>query len=257
MKHKIVGDDLQAILVSLEPGEAIMAEAGAMLYMTDAVTMETRLGVGAAEHSDTLGKLWKGAKRMLAGDSLFMTVYTALHANGVVGFSAPYPGKIIPLNLEETGPMLCQRSTFLCANTTVDIDIAFTKRFGAGLFGGEGFILQKLTGPGLAFAHAGGMVFPLDLQPGQHIQVDSGCLVAMSESVDYDIRLVKGIKTALFGGEGLFFAHLTGPGKVYLQSMPLSRLADRLMGASGAGLGQSRGAAGLGGKLLGTFVSGE
>ncbi|MBK8189608.1 MAG: TIGR00266 family protein [Vampirovibrionales bacterium] len=257
MKHKILGDDLQAILISLEPGESVMAEAGAMLYMTDGVEMETRLGAGGAENSDTIGKLWKGAKRMLAGDSLFMTVCTAHHQAGAVGFSAPNPGKIIELNLSETGPMLCQRSAFLCAETTVDMDIAFTKRFGAGLFGGEGFILQKLTGPGQAFAHAGGMVFPLELKPGQTLRVDTGCLAAMSASIDYDIRLVKGVKTALFGGEGLFFAHLAGPGKVYLQSMPLNRLADRLVSASGLGGVQTRGPGGLAGKIFGTLLGGD
>lgn len=171
----------------------------------------------------------------MAGESLFIPKFTANKEPGSVAFSAPYPGKIIPLKLEETGTMLCQRSSFLCAEHEVEVSIALTKKFGAGLFGGEGFILQRLEGKGLTFIHAGGTVLPLDLKAGQSLRVDTGCLVAFQQSVVYDIRMVKGFKNMFLGGEGMFLAHLTGPGRVYLQTLPISRMAGRMFAAAGGG----------------------
>ena len=226
--YKIIGDDMQAVVIKLDSNEAVMAEAGAMMYMTDEIEMST----GAK------GGLFGGLKRLIAGESFFITSFTCVGKEGHVCFSAPYPGKIIPLDLSKTGEMLCQKDAYLCSAKGIDISIAFTRRLGAGFFGGEGFILQRLSGDGLAFVHAGGASAKINLQANQKLRVDTGCLVAMQSSVNYDIEFVGGIKTALFGGEGLFFARLSGPGDVYLQTLPFSRMADRILGATGGKKGR-------------------
>lgn len=247
--YKIYGDDMQLVVIELDPGEAVRAEAGAMMYMEQGIEMQTSTG----------GGLFKGFKRMVTGESFFITTF--LHngsGKGHVAFAAPYPGKIIPLDLRTLGGVfMCQKDAFLCAAQGVDIDMAFTKKLGAGLFGGEGFILQKLSGDGLAFIHAGGTLIEMDLAPGESLRVDTGCLAAFAPSVTYDIQMVGGFKNALFGGEGMFLARLVGPGKVFLQSLPFSRLADRLAAAVGGNKGQSSGVAGLGGGLLGGILGGD
>ncbi|HPF70209.1 MAG TPA: TIGR00266 family protein [Candidatus Krumholzibacteria bacterium] len=248
--YTILGDDMQAVVITLDPGEAVQAEAGAMLYMDQAIAMNT-----GAE-----GGLFGGLKRVITGESFFITTFLNAASGGQakVAFSAPYPGKIVPLDMPALGgTMLCQKDAFLCAAKGTDISVAFTKRLGAGLFGGEGFILQKLAGDGLCFAHAGGTVIARDLAPGESVRVDTGCLVAFQPSVDYDIQFVGGFTNALFGGEGLFLATLTGPGRVYLQTLPFSRLADRLRAAVYTNREEHRGAAGLGGKVLKNIISGN
>lgn len=248
--YKIFGDDMQIVEIELDGGEGVRAEAGAMTYMEDGIEMQT----------STDGGMFKGFKRMFTGESFFITTYLYNgKGKGHVAFGAPYPGKIIPLELDHLGgTFLCQKDAFLCSANGIDIDIAFTKKFGAGIFGGEGFILQKLTGDGRAFIHAGGTVIKKVLQAGESLRVDTGCLVAFAPSVSYDIQFVGGFKNALFGGEGLFFAQLTGPGIVYLQSLPFSRLADRVMrAASYQRMGEQKGVAGIGGSILGNILQGE
>jgi uncharacterized protein (TIGR00266 family) len=232
---RIFGEDMQFIEVELDPGESAVAEAGAMMYMTDGIAMETIFGDGSStSQGGIMGALLGAGRRILTGESLFMTVFTNNGAGKQrVAFAAPYPGRILTMDLAGLGgQLICQKDSFLCAAKGVSIGIAFQKKIGVGLFGGEGFIMQKLEGDGLCFANAGGMVHALDLGPGQTLRVDTGCLVALQPSVNYDIQFVGGVKTAFFGGEGLFFATLRGPGKVWLQSLPLSRLADRLYKAA-------------------------
>jgi len=231
---KIYGDDMQFVEVELDPMEAVVAEAGGMMFMEDGIQMETIFGDGSQQNSGFLGTLLGAGKRLITGESLFMTVFQNRGmGKKKVAFGAPYPGKIIPVHLTELGgELLAQKDSFLCAAKGVSLGIAFTKRFGAGLFGGEGFILQRLQGDGLAFIHAGGTIYQRDLAPGETMRVDTGCIVAFQPSVDYDIQMVGGIKSALFGGEGLFFATLRGPGRIWLQSLPLSRLAARITAAS-------------------------
>ncbi len=232
---KIFGEDMQFIEVELDPGESAVAEAGAMMYMTDGIGMETIFGDGSSKsQGGIMGALLGAGRRILTGESLFMTVFTNNGAGKQrVAFAAPYPGRILTMDLAGLGgQLICQKDSFLCAAKGVSIGIAFQKKIGVGLFGGEGFIMQKLEGDGLCVANAGGMVHALDLGPGQTLRVDTGCLVALQPSVNYDIQFVGGVKTAFFGGEGLFFATLRGPGKVWLQSLPLSRLADRLYKAA-------------------------
>jgi uncharacterized protein (TIGR00266 family) len=232
---KIFGEDMQFIEVELDPGESAVAEAGAMMYMTDGIAMETIFGDGSSKsQGGIMGALLGAGRRILTGESLFMTVFTNNGAGKQrVAFAAPYPGRILTMDLAGLGgQLICQKDSFLCAAKGVSIGIAFQKKIGVGLFGGEGFIMEKLEGDGLCFANAGGMVHALDLGPGQTLRVDTGCLVALQPSVNYDIQFVGGVKTAFFGGEGLFFATLRGPGKVWLQSLPLSRLADRLYKAA-------------------------
>lgn len=257
MRHQVIGDDIQAVVLDLAPGEAVRAEAGAMLYMTDGIVMKTQVGTG--DNTGMVGALMSGLKRAISGDSFFITTFTAVGQPGQVSFAGPYPGKIMPMKLLETGTLLCQRDSYLCSDVNVDVSIAFTRKFGAGLFGGEGFILQKLSGSGTVYIHSGGGIIPFDLAAGQSLRVDTGCLVAMTENVTYDIQMAKGVKNMLFGGEGLFFAHLKGPGKVWLQILPFSRLANRVLAAAGPGAGteQSKGIAGIGGDLLGGLISGE
>jgi uncharacterized protein (TIGR00266 family) len=232
---KIVGEDIQFVEVELDPGESVVAEAGGMMYMTQGVEMETIFGDGSAQQqAGIMGALLGAGKRLLTGESMFMTVFTSRGPGKQrVAFAAPYPGRIIPLDLGKLGgEMICQKESFLCAARGVSIGIAFQKRFGVGLFGGEGFIMQRLQGDGLCFIHSGGMVTAMDLRPGETLRVDTGCLVALQPSVTYDIQFVGKVKTALFGGEGIFFATLTGPGRVWLQSLPFSRMADRIYSAA-------------------------
>ncbi len=246
--YRIHGDDMQMVEVELDPGEGVRAEAGAMMFMEKGIVMQTNAD----------GGLFGGFKRMITGESFFITTFLNNGADkSRLAFAAPYPGKIIPVDLaQENRNFLCQKDAFLCAARGVDIEIAFTKKLGAGFFGGEGFILQRLVGSGMAFIHAGGTVIEKQLSPNETLRVDTGCLVAFSPSVDYDIRFVGGFKNALFGGEGLFLACLTGPGKVYLQTLPFSRLADRMAAAArfGGSKGQTRG---IGGDILGGFFSGD
>ena len=218
--YKIHGDDMQLVEVELDPGEGVRAEVGAMMYMDEGIVMQTSTG----------GGMFKGFKRMIVGESFFITTFLN-NGRGKqhVAFAAPYPGKIIPLHLDKLGGrFLCQKDAFLCAARGVEIEVAFTKKIGAGLFGGEGFILQRLEGDGMAFVHAGGTVIRKKLSAGEALRVDTGCLVAFSTSITYDIQFVGGFKNALFGGEGLFLAKMTGPGNLLLQSLPFSRLADRI-----------------------------
>lgn len=235
--YQIFGDDMQFIEIELDPGEAVVGEAGAMFYMEDQIQLETIFGDGSAAQNSVFGKLVGAGKRLLVGESLFTSVFSNNgHNKRKVAFGAAFPGKIIPMHLGQLGgTLLCQKDAFLCAAKGVSLGIAFQKRLGAGFFGGEGFILQKLEGDGLAFVHAGGAIIEKTLQPGETLRVDTGCVVAFTREVDFDIQYVGGVKTALFGGEGLFFATLRGPGRVWLQSLPLARLANRIVGASKIG----------------------
>jgi uncharacterized protein (TIGR00266 family) len=234
--YEVVGDDLQFVKVELDPGEAVIGEAGAMMYIEDGIAMQTIFGDGsqAQAGSGLMGALLGAGKRLLTGESLFMTVFqNQSQQKRKAAFAAPYPGKIIALHLGQLGgELLAQKEAFLCAARGVSLGIAFTKRFGAGLFGGEGFILERLQGDGWAFVHAGGTLEEKTLAPGELLRVDTGCIVAMQPTVDYDIEMVGGLKSMLFGGEGLFFATLRGPGHVWLQSLPFSRLASRIYAAA-------------------------
>ncbi len=231
--YRLIGDDLQAVVVTLDPQEAVIAEAGGMMYMQDGIRMATTLDT-TGSGGGVFDKLLGAGKRILAGESFFITMFANEDIQRRdVAFAAPFPGKIMPIDLDDWGgTILAQKNAFLCAARGVDIGIAFNKKIGAGFFGGEGFILQKLMGDGLVFLHACGSLETLTLRAGESLRVDTGCLVAFEQSVDYDIKLVPGVKTALFGGEGLFFVHLTGPGRVVLQTLPFSRLADRIIAAA-------------------------
>jgi uncharacterized protein (TIGR00266 family) len=240
--YEIHGEEMQLVEIALDPGEACVAEAGAFLYMESGIEMETIFGDGSqAQQGGLMGMLMSAGKRVLTGESLFMTVFgNQSNVRRKVAFASPYPGRIIAMDLRALGgTILCQKDAFLCAAKGISVGIAFQKKLGAGLFGGEGFILQKLQGDGLAFVHAGGMIVERQLQPGEVLRLDTGCLVAFEPQVQYDIQMVKGIKTAVFGGEGLFFAALTGPGKVWIQSLPFSRLAGRIV-SSIPGLGRRK-----------------
>jgi len=232
--YRVFGDDMQYVEIELDPLEAAVAEAGGMMYMEDGIEMETIFGDGSQARSGFLDSLVSAGKRLLVGESLFMTVFQNRgSARRKVAFGAPYAGKIVPIRLSEIGgELLAQKDAFLCAAKGVSIGIAFQKRLGVGLFGGEGFIMERLQGDGWAFLHAGGTLMERDLAPGELLRVDTGCIAALQPSVDYDIELVSKIKTALFGGEGLFFATLRGPGRIWLQSLPFSRLAGRIYAAA-------------------------
>lgn len=248
--YKIYGDDMQLVGIELDHGEAVRAEAGAMMFMEEGIEMQTSTG----------GGMFKGLKRMFTGESFFITSFlNTANDKRHVGFGAPYPGKIIPLQLDELGgSFMCQKDAFLCAAEGIEIEVAFTKKIGAGLFGGEGFILQRLEGAGRAFVHAGGTIISRDLQAGEMLRVDTGCLVAFAPTVSYDIQFIGGFRNALFGGEGLFLAKMTGPGKLYLQSLPFSRLADRIIAAAGyQQKGEQKGIGGIGGGLLGGILQGD
>jgi uncharacterized protein (TIGR00266 family) len=242
--YRIEGEDVQFVEIELDPGEACVAEAGAMMYMTAGIQMDTIFGDGSGQQkSGIMGALLGAGKRVLTGESLFMTVFSARGGGKErVAFAAPYPGRILAMDLPELGgELICQKDSYLCAAKGVAISIAFQKKIGVGLFGGEGFIMQRLKGDGLCFVHAGGMLTEKQLAPGETLRVDTGCIVALQPTVSYDVQFVGGIKTAFFGGEGLFFATLTGPGRVWLQSLPLSRMADRIYKAAPQTGGSRRG----------------
>ncbi|MGE0385081.1 MAG: TIGR00266 family protein [Gammaproteobacteria bacterium] len=256
---EIFGDDMQFVEIELDPGEAAIGEAGAMMMMQDGIEMDTVFGDGsrASATSGLMGKLLGAGKRLITGESLFTTIYhNESGQKRKVAFAAPYPGKIVPVNLKDVGgTLICQKDSFLCAARGVSLGIAFQKKLGTALFGGEGFIMQKLDGDGMAFAHAGGTVVERVLAPGEKIRVDTGCVVAFQASVDFDIQYVGKLKSAIFGGEGLFFAALAGPGKVWLQSLPISRLAGRVLAyAPRAGGGREEGSI-LG--VLGNVLDGD
>ncbi|MCK4871410.1 MAG: TIGR00266 family protein [Phycisphaerales bacterium] len=255
--YTIIGDDLQAVVITLDPGEACVAEAGAMMYMEDDIDMATELSM-KQDGGGVFGKLFEAGKRVLAGESFFITMFANQGGQRRdVAFAAPYPGHIVPVELtDHAGTLICQKDAFLCAARGVSVDIFFSKRIGAGFFGGEGFILQRLSGDGLAFLHAGGSVWSKTLQAGETLRVDTGCLVAFEQTVDYNIEMVKGIKSIFFGGEGLFFVTLKGPGTVWLQTLPFSRLADRIIASAPAHGGKSKGEGSvLGG--LGRLLDGD
>jgi uncharacterized protein (TIGR00266 family) len=256
IEFKVYGDDLQFVEIMLDPGETIVAEAGAMMYMDKAIEMDTIFGDGSEKGgTDLKGMLFSAGKRMITGESLFMTTFTNRgFEKKCVSFAAPYPGKVIPFDLTDFGgTLICQKDSFLCAAKGISIGIAFQKKIGVGLFGGEGFIMQRLEGDGLAFMHAGGSIIKKELKPGETIKLDTGCLVAMTNTVEYDIQFAGNIKNALFGGEGLALATLTGPGSIWLQSLPFSRLADRIYAASKAGGAKSKEE----GSLLGNMALGS
>ncbi len=229
--YRIFGEEMQCVEVLLDPQETVLAESGSFMYMEDNIEMSTVFGDGSTKTGGIFGKLMTAGKRVLTGENLFMTTFTnAGHQPQRVAFAAPYAGKIIPMNLHALGgKIVCQKDAYLCSAKGVHIGIEFQRRLGTGLFGGEGFIMQKLEGDGMAFVHAGGHILERELGPGETFRVDTGCIVAFTQDVDYDIQLVKGIKNAIFGGEGLFFALLRGPGTVWLQSLPVSRLASRIL----------------------------
>jgi uncharacterized protein (TIGR00266 family) len=252
IEYEIYGDDMQFVEIELDQRESVVAEAGAMMMMDMGISMETIFGDGSKENTGgILGKLGGAAKRVVTGESLFMTSFTNNDiGKRKVAFASPYPGKIIPVNLSELGgKIICQKDAFLCAAKGVSVGIDFRKKLSVGFFGGEGFILQKLEGDGLAFIHAGGTIIKKSLSVGQTLKVDTGCLVAMTKDVNYDIQFVGGVKNALFGGEGLFLATLTGPGEVWIQSLPFSRLASKVFAAAPQTGGYSKDE----GSLLGTL----
>ncbi len=240
--YHIVGDDMQMVIVELDPSETIIAEAGAMTYMEDGIGFEARMGDGSQADQGFMGKLLQVGKRALTGESLFMTHFTNQGAaRRQLGFASPYPGKIIPINMAEVGgEIICQKDAFLCAALGTQVSIAFNKRLGAGIFGGEGFILQRLRGDGMAFIHAGGTIIERQLV-GETLRVDTGCLVAFEPTVQYDIQRAGNLKSMFFGGEGLFLATLSGSGKVWLQSLPFSRLADRVIAHAPSSGGSAKG----------------
>ena len=241
--YELRGDDFQAVLITLDTGESVRAEPGSMMWMEDGIEMDTSTG----------GGIMSGIKRKIAGESFFITSFTNSSSSpSTVGFAADYPGKILPVDLAR-GAILCQRDAYLCSAHGIEVTLAFSKRLGAGFFGGEGFILQKLTGHGLAFIHAGGHIIERDLEAGERLRIDTGCIVGFEESVDYNIEMVKGVKTMLFGGEGLFMATLRGPGKCWVQTTPFSRFANRVLSAAGGSKGQHR----RGGGLLGQVLQGD
>jgi len=254
--YKIYGEEMQYVEVELDPGETAIAESGAFMMMDDGIQMQTMFGDGSKPQQGLLGKLMSAGKRMLTGESLFMTAFTnAGQGKKRVSFASPYPGKIIALDLMELGgKVVAQKDAFLCAAKGVSVGIEFQRKLGTGLFGGEGFIMEKLEGDGMAFVHAGGHVFERVLQPGELLRIDTGCLVAYTQTIDYDIQFVGGIKNTLFGGEGLFFATLRGPGKVWIQTLPISRLASRILTYGSAGGRKEEGSI-LGG--LGNMLDGD
>ncbi|MBO9199254.1 MULTISPECIES: TIGR00266 family protein [Niastella] len=254
--YKIYGEEMQYVEIELDPNETAIAESGAFMMMDDGIQMATMFGDGSKPQQGLLGKLMSAGKRMLTGESLFMTAFTNVgQGKKRVSFASPYPGKIIALDLQEMGgKIVAQKDAFLCAAKGVSVGIEFQRKLGTGLFGGEGFIMEKLEGDGMAFVHAGGHVFERTLQPGEVLRIDTGCLVAYTQTIDYDIQFVGGIKNTLFGGEGLFFATLCGPGKVWIQTLPISRLASRILTYGGPGGRKEEGSI-LGG--LGNMLDGD
>jgi uncharacterized protein (TIGR00266 family) len=241
--YRLIGEEMQAVEIELDPQETTIAEPGSFMMMESGIRMETLLGDGSRENESFLGKVWNAGKRALTGEGLFMTAYSNEDiVKRKVYFASPYPGKIIPLDLKAFGgKIICQKDAFLCAAKGVSVSIEFKKRIGVGLFGGEGFIMQKLEGDGMAFLHAGGSIIEKDLKSGEELKVDTGCLVGFEPNVDYDIQFVGGLRNTIFGGEGVFFARLRGPGKVFIQSLPFSRLADRVISSAPKMNGKSKG----------------
>ncbi|MEM9826984.1 MAG: AIM24 family protein [Planctomycetota bacterium] len=254
--YQIFGDEAQYVEITLDPGEQTIAEAGALMFMSNGIQMETVFGDPSASGGGFWNKAMSAGKRVLTGESLFMTTFTnQSHARATVGFGSPYPGKMIPMHLDQLGgELICQKDAFLCGARGIEVGIAFQKKIGAGLLGGEGFIMQRLRGDGIAIVHAGGTMMYRELGPGEMLRVDTGCLMAMGPTVNYDIQFVGGFKNTFFGGEGLVLATLTGPGPVWLQSLPFSRLAGRMV-ASVPGRGSDKGEGsllgGLGDMLMG------
>nr|WP_320017455.1 TIGR00266 family protein [uncultured Desulfobacter sp.] len=255
--YEIFGDDMQAVEVELDPGETVIAEAGAMNWMEQGIQFEAKMGDGSSADKGIMGKLFSAGKRALTGESMFLTHFTnQAHEKKRVAFSAPYPGKIIPINMAAIGgQLICQKDAFLCAALGTKVSITFNQKLGAGFFGGEGFILQRLEGDGMAFVHAGGTIVKKELN-GKRLMVDTGCIVAFSQGIEYDIQRAGGLKSMFFGGEGLFLATLEGQGSVYLQSLPFSRLADRIISHAPSAGGSSKGEGSvLGG--LGRLLDGD
>ncbi len=250
--YKIIGNDMQIVEVELDPRETIIAEAGAMNYMYDGITFEAKMGDGSEANSGIMGKLMSAGKRAMTGESLFITHFTNTGTGkNKVAFAAPYPGQIIPVDMaRHGGSILCQKDAFLCAAKGTKISMAFNKKLGAGFFGGEGFILQKLEGDGMAFIHAGGTVIPIDLE-NETLRVDTGCLVGFTSGVSYDIERAGGMKSMFFGGEGMFLATLSGTGRIYLQSLPFSRMCDRILAHAPSAGGSSKGEGSILGALGG------
>ena len=255
---EIKGSEMQLVEVELDPGEAAVGEAGSMMFMDAGIQMDTVFGDGSAQQGGFFSKLLGAGKRLITGESLFTTVYTNQAAGKQrVAFAAPYPGKILPMDLSKMGgTLVCQKDAFLCAARGVSLGIHFQQKLSVGFFGGEGFIMQRLDGDGLAFVHAGGTVIRRELQPGQTLMIDTGCVVAYTPNVNFEIQYVGKIKTALFGGEGLFFAKMTGPGTVWLQSLPLSRLASRIFAAAPQMGGSKEQGSLLGGVAAGGVLGG-
>jgi uncharacterized protein (TIGR00266 family) len=255
---KIYGEEMQFVEIALDSDEGVVAEAGSFMMMDDGISMETIFGDGSQKNEGLLGKIFGAGKRLLTGESLFMTAfYNTVSGKNKVSFASPYPGKIVPINLSEfQGKFICQKDAFLCAAKGVSIGIEFSKRLGRGFFGGEGFIMQKLEGDGMAFVHAGGTMAKKELKTGETLRVDTGCIVGFTKEVDYDIEFVGGIKNTIFGGEGLFFAKLQGPGTVYIQSLPFSRLAARVLATAPRGGGKDKGEGSLLGGL-GDILDGD
>ena len=229
--YRIHGEEMQCVEIELDPQETVIAESGSFMFMDDGIQMATVFGDGSDRAQGFFGKVMTAGKRLLTGESLFMTTYTnTAYGKQRVTFAAPYAGKIVALDLSQFGgKVVCQKDAFLCAAKGVQVGIEFQRKLGTGLFGGEGFIMQKLEGDGMAFVHAGGYILERDLAVGETLRVDTGCIVAYTQQIDYDVQFVKGIRNMVFGGEGLFFAALRGPGKVWLQSLPVSRLAARIL----------------------------
>jgi uncharacterized protein (TIGR00266 family) len=255
--YEIFGHEMQFVEVELDPQESVVAEAGSMMYMSDFIQMDTVFGDGSAssQQGGFFDKMLGAGKRLITGEGLFVTMFTFQgQGKGKVAFASPYPGKIIPLDLSKYGNrIICQKDAFLCAAKGVAIGVAFQKKIGTALFGGEGFIMQQLDGDGLCFVHAGGTIVERELQAGESLRVDTGCLVALTRNVDYDIEYVGNVKSAVFGGEGFFFATLRGPGHVWLQSLPFSRLAGRIWSAAPQEGGQSMGEGSVIGNIANMF----
>jgi len=255
--YEIIGDDIQIVEIELDPGETVIAEAGAMNYMEDGITFEAKMGDGSRAGDGIMGKLLSAGKRILTGESIFMTHFT--NSSGTkkrAAFAAPYPGKVIPIDMAKIGgELLCEKDAFLCAALGTSVDIAFTKRLGTGFFGGEGFVLQRLKGDGMAFVHAGGTVIEKQLN-NETLRVDTGCIVAFTPGINYDIQLAGGLKSMFFGGEGLFLATLSGEGTVFLQSLPFSRMADRILAHAPSAGGSRKGEGSVLGSI-GGFIDGN
>ncbi|MBF0694617.1 MAG: TIGR00266 family protein [Flavobacterium sp.] len=256
--YEIFGEEMQYVEIELDPNEIVIAEAGSFMMMQDGIQMQTIFGDGSEQQSGVFGKILSAGKRMLTGESLFMTAYmNHISKKRKVSFAAPYPGKIVAIDLREyNGKFVCQKDAFLCAAKGVAVGIEFSRKIGRGLFGGEGFIMQKLEGDGMAFVHAGGTLAKRELAPNEVLKVDTGCIVGFSRNVDYDIEFIGGIRNSIFGGEGLFYATLRGPGTVYIQSLPFSRLADRIIASAPKSGGNSRGEGSLLGGL-GNMLDGD